>query len=151
MVLIQTNIFNFQWIARTPAFLLALQTVAWNAMLRWPSPKVPLLSSNVPKVWGVRPAKQFLWADGFDSILKGLHLHYISHFLHQRIRLSCKIWLYHFTLILKVCKGAHFTCQIASCYLKQNINKKCPIYSILEYGPISYELIWEKLHAISHK
>lgn len=60
------------------ALLLALQTVLWSTMLFWPSPKVVLPSSNIPKVWGVRHARQFPWDGSSDSILKWFHLYYFS-------------------------------------------------------------------------
>ena len=73
------NVFNFSpLIVEMSAFLWVLQTVVGKTRLLWLSPKVILPSSNIPKVWGIRCARQFPWGSSCDSILKWLCI-VISH------------------------------------------------------------------------
>lgn len=53
-----------------------------------PSPHVILSSFDIPKVWGVRCARQLLWDGSSNSLLKWLHLYYFSHSITNNHKLN---------------------------------------------------------------
>lgn len=75
----------FSLVVRISAFL--FEIVVWNTMLVWPSPKVLLLSLNVPKVWGVRYAKRFVRDGDSDSLCWGS----TCIIFHRRVAIKC-LW-----------------------------------------------------------
>lgn len=77
-VLILKNVSNRQSSGQTVCSPVSFANSCLEDSVAWPRPEVTLPNPNIPAVWGVRRAAQFLWGGCSSSVLKGLGLYWFS-------------------------------------------------------------------------